>query len=71
MGTGITLTENITTVVRRKGKEYTVFSYCLTCGFFVSKNLQCRAYPQVNKNKPTLDTDRAYKYNSCGDWTEK
>lgn len=65
------MTQSLTTIVRRKGVQHTVFSYCLACKFFVSKNLQCRAYPQVNKNKPTADTDRAYKYNSCGDREEK
>lgn len=61
------LNKKLTATVRRKGVQHTVFLYCLTCKFFENKNLWCRAYPQVNKNKPTMDTDRAYKYNFCGD----
>ncbi len=65
------LNKKLTRTVRRKGMKHIVFSYCITCKFFVSKELQCRAYPEVYKDKPTTDTDRAYKYNFCGDRVEK
>lgn len=60
------MAESLTTKVRRKGKEYTVYTYCIDCKWFVSKSLQCRAFPGVNVDKPTTDTDRAYKYSVCG-----
>lgn len=63
--------DTFTTIVRRKGKEYTVYTECLQCKFFVAKVRGCRAFPQANKNKPTADTDRAYKYTHCGDWQSK
>lgn len=59
-----------TTVVRRNGKEYTVFAYCIACKLFESKSLLCRAFTPAVK-KPTIDTDRAYKYDLCGDWKTK